>query len=137
MWGSCHGWIWWFQVSVTCFVYLILYIVKNSLNDENLNMQSFIQYIILSNWIRNQLIKINNTNTSLYSQMNEHCKINLHKLWKPTDHYMINQNESRLVGNDTSNFTTLNFVSFATELNSLVSRNGATLRSSQKNYKDR
>lgn len=50
---------------------------------------------------------------------------------------MINQNESRLVGNDTSNFTTLNFVSFATELNSLVSRNGATLRSSQKNYKDR
>lgn len=42
-------------------------------------MQSFIQYVILSNSIRNQLIKVNSTNISLYSQTDEledKCKIN-------------------------------------------------------------
>lgn len=79
LWASCRGRIWGFQVSATDFVHLILYTVEKSLNDENLNMQSFIRYIILSNSIRNQLIKVNSTNISLYSQTDElrdKCKIN-------------------------------------------------------------
>lgn len=59
-------------MSATDFVHLILYtVVEKSLNDENLNMQSFIRYIIISNSIRNQLIKLNSTSISLYSQRDE------------------------------------------------------------------
>lgn len=79
LWASCGGRKWGFRGSATDFVHLILYTVEKSLNDENLNMQSFISYIILSNLIRNQLIKVNSTNISLYSQTDElrnKCKIN-------------------------------------------------------------
>lgn len=60
-------------MSATDFVHLILYAVveKKSLNDEHLNMQSFIRYIILSKSIRNQLIKFNSTSISLCSQRDE------------------------------------------------------------------
>lgn len=42
LWASCRGRIWGFPVSAADFVHFILYTVEKSLNDENLDKQSFI-----------------------------------------------------------------------------------------------